>query len=686
MSPEQVRGKELDSRTDLFSFGAVLYEMATGLLPFRGDTSGLIFNAILERAPTSPVQLNPDVPSKLEDIIKKALEKDRDLRYQGASELRADLKRLKRDSTSGKITAVVGPAPTSQRKFWSLLTAAALLIVIAVAVLGWILSPPGTPKVLGVTQLTNDSVGKVGLLTDGARIYFTEDAGSETRISQISSAGGEVVSIPTSFPTPETSDISPNGSELLIRTIQISESEHSFAILPLPGGSPRQLPFTGRMAAWSPDGKQMVICKGSELYVADHDGAGMRKLVSMQQAVGGARFSPDGAHIRFTVADIVNGTYSLWEVAKDGGGLRPLLPGWNTRPSECCGRWTADGSYYLFRSTNVAGTNIWAISERTGVFRRGSRQPVQLTNGPLNYEAVEPSRDGHKLFVAASLLRGELVRYDARSGLFVPFLGGISASDVEFSRDGQWVTYVSYPDETVWRSHPDGSERLQLSYAPLHATLPRWSPDGKQIAFAAATAGKPWKIYVVSAQGGSADELLTENFSEQDPTWSPDGSQLAFGRLSIPTAGAEEAIFLVDLKTRQTTTVPGSEDLFSPRWSPEGRFLAAIPVNDQNKLMLFDFRTQKWSDWAKQDLGAIGFISWSQDGKHLYFDTLFRGKSWFGRVQLGHSEFEPLVDLKDVHRFAGPWGPWNGVMPDGAPILVRDTSTHEIYALGVQWP
>lgn len=166
---------------------------------------------------------------------------------------------------------------------------------------------------------------------------------------------------------------------------------------------------------------------------------------------------------------------------------------------------------------------------------------------------------------------------------------------------------------------------------------------------------------------------------------SPEGTRLAYGRLSISTAPEAEAIFLVDLKTGQASTVPGSEGLFSPRWSPDGRFLAAIPGSDQTKLMLYDFQTQKWSDWTK-DVGQIGFISWSKDGKFIYFDRFLTGKPFWGRVKLGQNQFEPVVDLKGIHRFLGPWAEWNGITPDSSPLIVRDISTHEIYALDVQWP
>jgi serine/threonine protein kinase/Tol biopolymer transport system component len=682
MSPEQALGKDLDARTDLFSFGSVLYEMATGTLPFRGDTSAALFNSILNKEPAPALRLNPDLPAELERITRKALEKDRDVRYQSAAELRADLKRLKRDSTSGKIEAATLPAAVAKSRWpWA---SGAFLMAILVIALWWLLSPIPPPKITGTTQITHDGILKFDLLTDGVRIYFVESIDAQYKIFQVSAAGGDVAPIPTPFTNVFPKDISADHSELLVANL-ISEGIYGLSILPLPAGSPRQMPFGARDAAWSADGQQLVLGRGSDLYLAKHDGTDFHKLLSLQGLVENARFSLDGTRIRFTLTDSINGSSALWEVRSDGTGLRPLLPGWNNPPQECCGKWTHDGAYYVFQSTNGAGTNLWAMPDKPRIFRRESMTPVQLTTGPISYSGVEPGNGGNKLFTVGTQPRGEMERYDPRSKLFVPFLGGLSAGDLEFSRDGQWVTYVAYPGDTLWRSRADGSERLQLSYPPQHATLPHWSPDGKQIAYDVGEAGKPWKIFLVSAQGGPPQELLSEHLNEVDPSWSSDGSRLVFGRLTLSSGSDVQAIFVVDLKTRQISTIPGSEGLFGPRWSPDGRYLAAEVAADQTVLKLFDFQTQKWSDWTKTE-AVIGYTSWSRDGKYFYFDSQFTDKPLFGRLKLGQSQFERIVDLKGISRYPGPFGQWIGVGPDDSPILARDISTQEIYALDAQFP
>ena len=317
-----------------------------------------------------------------------------------------------------------------------------------------------------------------------------------------------------------------------------------------------------------------MFTKGSALYLATAEGSNPHLLVSIQGFPAGARFSPDGSRIRFSIFGEAN-TQSLWEVRSDGSDLHQLFARWHSQPAECCGRWTPDGRYYIFQSASGSENNLYALRESTGFFRKASPKPIQLTTGPLLYSTAVPALDGKKLFVEGAQRRGELVRYDGVSKQFVPFLGGISATDLAFSRDGEWVTYSTVPDGTLWRSRADGSERLQLTYPPWVATLPSWSPDGRQIAYVAAQAGKPWKIFLIPAQGGSPEELLPENTPEVDATWSPEGTQLAFGRLSRDHSGTND-IQLVDLKTRQTSVLPGSQGLFSPRWSPDGRYLSAV--------------------------------------------------------------------------------------------------------------
>jgi Tol biopolymer transport system component len=181
---------------------------------------------------------------------------------------------------------------------------------------------------------------------------------------------------------------------------------------------------------------------------------------------------------------------------------------------------------------------------------------------------------------------------------------------------------------------------------------------------------------MVSAAGGTPEQVTTGENNEGDVGWSPDGNSLVFGWVGAGTG----SIHLLDMKTRKVSVLPGSDGLFSPRWSPDGRYIAAIPAVQQDKLLVFDRLSQKWSELAKS---AIGYPSWSRDGKYIYFDTT-RGD--FLRVGTSDHKLEPVVSLKSLPRASGPWGQWAGLAVDDSPLLLRDASVQEIYAFDWEAP
>jgi Tol biopolymer transport system component len=357
-------------------------------------------------------------------------------------------------------------------------------------------------------------------------------------------------------------------------------------------------------------------------------------------------------------------------VSADGGNLHPFLPGWNAPASLCCGNWTADGKYFVFQSSIDWTTNIWAIREPAG--SQSQSEPTLLTNGPMDFWYPAPSPDGRRIYVVGVKRRGELARYDAKTQRFESYLPNVSAEHLDFSRDGEWVAYVTFPEGDLWRSKVDGSERLRLSFPPIRATVPRWSPDGKRIAFSAVIPGKPRKIYIVSAEGGAPQQLTAEERMEQDPGWSPDGKMLVFGITDTRT------IHLIDLNTLEVTKLPGSEGMYSPRWSPDGHYIATLST-DAQRMMLFDRALEKWSVLATT---RVGWPHWSRDGKYIYFsdpEAVFR-------LRIDNREIEQLTTLKDLQRAFGYYGPWIGWAPDDSPLVLRDMGIQDIYALEWQTP
>jgi Tol biopolymer transport system component len=566
----------------------------------------------------------------------------------------------------------------SGRWHWKVVGAGVLGVVLALAsvLIARLISPPTVPAVIKTTQITKDGVAKFGsLVSDGTRLYFGEYVSGHQVIAEVSTSGGETAIIPTSLPFPSVLDVSPKGSELLVNSGD-AFPDNPIWLLPLPTGSPRRLgDLTASAASWSPDAQSMAYVKGaSDVYIANSDGTDSRKLLSMS-AIFNVYFSSDGRRLRFDVSDRQTDSTTIWEANIDGSGSHPILPaGWNKPARECCGAWTPDGKYFLFQSQRDGAANIWVLPGTRSFFSKSAHLPAQLTTGPLAFYAPTPSKDGKQIFVYGEQSRAELVRFDPKSEQFLPFLSGISAGHLDFSRDGQWVTYVSYPENTLWRSKTDGSERLQLTHSPLLVVQPRWSPDGKQIAFTGLGPDKPWRMYIVSVDGGIPQPLLVEDRSQLSPAWAPDSSSVAFGR--IESREKTIAIQILDLKTHTLTELPDSNDLWEPTWSQDGQYLTAAS-RDIHRLMIFDFKTKKWSELAKALVGEVHF---SHNSKFVYFEDAKDATVY--RVSLATRKPERVTSLKDLRRPSMPyWTLWMGLAPDDSLLAMRNAGTQEIYAL-----
>jgi Tol biopolymer transport system component len=272
--------------------------------------------------------------------------------------------------------------------------------------------------------------------------------------------------------------------------------------------------------------------------------------------------------------------------------------------------------------------------------------------------------------------RGELVRYDSNSKQFLPLLPGISAFNPSFSKDGQWVAYTVFPDHSLWRSRSDGSDPLQLTFPPGQIFYPSISPDGKQVAYTT-TANA---ICVIGMDGGPP-RTVVEAYA-YGANWSPDGNRLVFVDISDP---GNRSVQVLDLRTGERSTVPGPHNLINVRWVAGDQLAAS--TQDSKKLILFDFKTQKWSDLVSSGLpGYIVNVSHSTDLKYVYFNTGGPEATSF-RVRLADHKVETITSLKGLALANGPGGNIQfGVAPDDSPVFTRDTGTQEIYALTVKWP
>ncbi len=669
MSPEQVRGKTVDHRTDIFAFGAILYEMLTSKRAFQRSTSAETMTAILNDDPPSISQIVQTTPPGLQRVVHRCLEKNPEQRFQSASDLAFALEALS-ESGSGPLVAT----SRGSRSRWVWAAAVGVVVAFGALLVAWWRMPPAVPVVESITQLTDDGLRKANMVSDGSRIYFNEGPTGSFRIAQVSVTGGAIASVETPFSNSYVAGVKPDGSALVAAVPSNTNSPDApLWSIPLPAGEPRRL---GSLEAENsdifPDGRivfaQLVRGKDpkgtdsrTDWLIADKDGANPRKLVSFPGLVGDVWVSPDGQRILLVQRQV--GDRTLFEIGADGTDLREIR---KLSQDECCFNWTLDENYLVYESRNGRQSDVWLLPIQTGLFRR-SGKPIRLTNGPLPYSGAYASRDGKQIFALGTKQRGEVVRYDTKSHQLEPFLSGISATDTTFSRDGKWVAYASYPDHSLWRSRSDGSERMQLTYPPMDVIFPSISLDGTKISFHT----NQGELFVIGVEGGTPQKITDDAYYA---SWSPDGNYLCY-------SSRDHVVHVADVRTGKKSDLPSYR--VGGFWVDQNTLVSPGPK--QTNFMTFNLKTQQLADLGPKDVGNI--VNWmpSPDGKYLYFTT-GGAEPKVERIRFADQRVETILSLKDLHRVVNAGSTQINVAPDGSPIFTRDLGYHEIYALKIKWP
>ncbi len=625
MSPEQALGQELDARTDLFSFGVVLYEMATGVLPFRGTTSAATFNAILNSAPTAPVRINPDLPAELERIINKALEKDREIRYQVASEIRADFKRLKRDSDSSKsATSQNVQAPVIRRLKIGYWIVAAALVIVGAGLWTFLKFLPGEaalppPRIVPVTT-SGGRKDSPSLSPDGNWIAFAwmgeKGDNWDIYVKELEGPGlNRLTTDPANdgFPT-----WSPDGRQIAFLG---SSGDRTVLYLTSPlGGGERKVTEVGvgGPMSWSPDGKNIAFQDRKSakdpwsIWLLSLETLEKKQMTTPDLSYFGDRwpaFSPNGRDLAFVRANEAD-TYLLYVMHLPGG--EPKLVTDQQSPILPC--WTADSREIVFTSdTRTIESSLWRISVNGGEPRRV----------PARGEHVrQPSVSGNRLAYVSDasnqdIWRLELTGQDAMKPSSRPLLSWSSdEGDHCISPDGSRIAFASDSSGSneIWICNADGTRPTKLTDMKAGDTgCPNWSPDGKDIAFDSTKSGNR-DIYVVSSEGGPVRRITPESTEEAIPRWSRDGRWIYFGSnrsgnwaiWKVPSDGGKALQITRDGGLAASESADGKFVYYYGYGNRQKRGIWRVPVAGGPETLVLDRQLQAWT-WHLTDRG-IYFI------------------------------------------------------------------------------
>ena len=641
MSPEQVRGKELDARTDLFSFGVVLYEMATGTLPFRGDTSGVIFDAILNREPVGPVRLNPDLPAKLEEIINRAMEKDRNLRYQHASDLGAELQRLKRDSSSGRLHVsssgqeeqarresqpVTSPATPGHSRRKGFYYAAAALLVLGAVTGGFFLfrssrsSPPASKDWEQLTFFT-DSAVYPALSPDGRMLAFIRGSDSFFGPGQI-----YVKFLPDGQPVQLTHDslwklspaFSPDGSRIAYGT----GTPWNMWEVPVLGGEPHMLLPNASSLTWIEGGKRLLFSEIKEglhmVVVTTDEGRGQRREVYVppgdRSMAHHSYLSPDRRWVLVVEMDS-RAEFLPCRVApfEGSGEVRVVGP-----PNSACtsGAWSPDGKWVYLAATTGDKFQIWRQRFPNG-------EPELVTSGPTSQESVEVTADGKSLITSVGSQDSTVWLHDKEGNHQISSEGNAGAPS--FSWDGNSLYYLMANGQTpgyeLWVKDLTGGrvERVLPGYSMEGYSVSR---DGKEVAFTMNDQSGHSSLWVAQTNRRSSPTRISSTEIEDSPYFMPDGD-LVFRAIE----GGSNFLYRMKADGTSRRKISSQRVFDIMAVSPDGRWVvASAPGPSEEHTAAATAFAMDGGEAVPLCLGYC-FLTWNTSGTllYIYFPSLHEG-------------------------------------------------------------
>lgn len=665
MSPEQARGEEIDARSDLFSLGAVLYQMLTGKQAFPGSTSAVVFDNILRNAPAAPISINPDVPAELERIINKALEKDRDMRYQVAAELRADLKRLQREIDSGtraastaqksaaKVPAVLEPAPETKAKSGSSsssvivdaakkhkvgtgLTILGVLVVVAAAIFGiysiFTRSRHLPFETFSIENLTNNGhVALAAISPDGKYLLHVRDEnGLQSLWLRHIATGSNTQLVPPAATRYAGLTFSPDAN--YIYCVRRDEAEQTLASLysaPVLGGTPRLLvKDVDSRVTFSPDGKLLAFLREDhdsptyELIVVNSDGSPNRTLFKDVPLAGSEgnyspAWSPDGKTIAITETQLADGaTAAILSVDVASGKQQIKKLGTSSIFRNPV--WMPDGSGLLISSFGEGG----ALNAQLGIVDYPGGEYRRLTTDTNSYLYPTIAADGHAIVASQSQSKYELEVANVAQPNDIHAITLSSSSPIwnwDWTSDGR-IVFAQIPDIRVVK--PEGGETLIYSDAAHISDQVISCGAGRYFVIrSGGRAGKvSFNLWRISTSGTDFKQL-TFGSAEADPLCSPDGKSVYY-----VDYGDNQALKRVSIDGGAAETVQGAPNGVADM-SPDGKLLVALEVRELDHKLVLNLYSIDDKKVAYHDVDprASWPLKFAPDGKAVVYAVREKG-------------------------------------------------------------